>query len=96
MPTSRENDRLSKILFYLKKNTEKGYPLESLRIALLGQGYTRTDVQKAVEELHKQKAKEFESSEKLSIKYELLDENDNVVLSQENKKSFWKKLMFWK
>ena len=68
MPTSRENDRLSKILFYLKKNTAKGYPLESLRIALLRQGYTRTDVQKAVEELHQQKAKELQPSEKLSIK----------------------------
>jgi hypothetical protein len=79
-----------KIVDYLKKNLKKGYTIESLRWALIGQGYSRTSVERAVEELNKELARKAPIlKEEPVIKYEIVDEKDRPI---KIKKSFWKRI----
>ena len=47
-----------KIIDYLKKNMRKGYPVITLKFALINQGYLRTMVDEAIEQAIKEMAKE--------------------------------------
>jgi len=79
-----------KIVDYLKKNLKKGYTIESLRWALIGQGYSRTSVERAIEELNKELARKAPIlKEEPVIKYEIVDEKDRPI---KIKKSFWKRI----
>jgi hypothetical protein len=75
-----------KIVDYLKKNLKKGYTVESLKWALIGQGYSRTSVERAVEKLNKELARKAPIlKEEPVIKYEIVDEKDRPI---KIKKSF--------
>ena len=79
-----------KIVDYLKKNLKKGYTIESLKWALIGQGYSRTSVERAIEELNKELARKAPIlKEEPVIKYEIVDEKDRPI---KIKKSFWKRI----
>jgi len=79
-----------KIVDYLKKNLKKGYTIESLRWALIGQGYSKIAVERAVEELNKELARKAPIlKEEPVIKYEIVDEKDRPI---KIKKSFWKRI----
>jgi hypothetical protein len=76
---------------YFKKNLTKGYTFESLKWALIKQGYSRTMVEKAIEQAHKELAEKAPIlKEKPKIKYEIIDENDNFITI---KKSFWRRIL---
>jgi len=84
-----------KIVEYLIKNLKKGYTLESLKWALVRQGYPRSIIDKAIIEAHNslsQKAPLLK--EKPIIKYELYDADDNPIIVNDNlpKISLWKRL----
>ena len=79
-----------KIVDYLKKNLKKGYTIESLRWALIGQEYSRTSIERAIEELNKELARKAPIlKEEPIIKYEIVDEKDRPI---KIKKSFWKRI----
>jgi len=79
-----------KIIDYLKKNLKKGYTIESLKWALIGQGYSRISVERAVEELNKELARKAPIlKEEPVIKYEIVDEKDRPI---KIKKSFLKRI----
>ena len=85
-----ENPR-TRLKDYLKKNLKKGYTIESLKWALIKQGYSRTAIEMAIEQLHKELAREAPVlKEKPVINYQIIDENDNPV---EVKKSWWGRLL---
>ena len=85
MTTNPHNE----LLTYFKKNLSKGYTLESLKIALVKQGYSNVSISRALKEINEELAKKAPVfKEKPKIKYEVIDENDNPV---ETKKSFFKK-----
>ncbi len=87
MRTEESKRRLTE---YFKKNFKKGYTEESLKWALVNQGYSRTIIDNALEMAHKELADEAPVlKEKPTISYEVLDENDKPV---EVKKPWWK---FW-
>ena len=76
---------------YLKKNLKKGYTLESLKWALLKQGYSRTAIERAIEKIHKELAEKAPIlKEKPSISYQIIDEEDNPI---NVKKSWWERLL---
>ena len=78
---------------YFKKNLTKAYPAESLKWALLNQGYLRMDVLKALEQANKELASEAPIlKEKPKIKFELLDEDYQPVSIN---RSLWKKIKNW-
>jgi len=81
---------LRNIVNYFKKNLAKGYTLESLKWSLVKQGYSRTLVEKAIEQVNKELAEKAPVlKEKPRIKYEIIDENDKPISI---KKSFWRRI----
>ncbi len=79
-----------KIIDYLKKNTRKGYPIQTLRFALINQGYLRPMVDDAIEQAMKELAKEAPVlKEKPQIEHAVVAE-DNVVIPI--KKPWWKRI----
>lgn len=81
---------VEKIVEYIKKNLKKGYTEESLKWALINQGYTRSIVERAIEKAHKElseKAPVLKS--KPVIRYQIIDENDNPITI---KKPWWKRV----
>ena len=86
----RTEDYKNKFTEYFKKNLKKGYTEESLRWALVNQGYSRTLIDSALERTHKELAEEAPIlKEKPVINYELLDENNKPV---EVKRPWWKRI----
>mgnify|MGYP001562521425 FL=1 len=84
----KEAEYKKKIVDYLKKNLKKGYPLESLKWALVKQGYSRTIVDLAIKEANAELAREAPVlKEKPVITHEIIGEDDKPV----QKKSWWKR-----
>lgn len=80
---------------YILKNIEKGYSVNSLKVALLKQGYSRTSIERAIEKIENENKnnKETIENEKPKIKYTLFDENNKVVkIEHFPKKSFLKRI----
>ena len=76
---------------YIKRNLAKGYTLDSLRIALENQDYSKISIEQAIELAHKQLAESApKMQEKPVIKYHF--EPVEVV---EEKKSFWQRIKSW-
>jgi hypothetical protein len=87
----RNEEYKIKLAEYFKRNLKKGYTEESLRWALVNQGYSRTLIDSAIERAHKELGEEAPIlKEKPEIKYEVLDENDKPVDIKKN--PWWK---FW-
>jgi hypothetical protein len=83
----RESEYKKKLVDYLKKNLKKGYPMDSLKWALVKQGYSRTLVDMAIKEANSELAREAPIlSEKPVITHEIIGENDKPM----EKKSWWR------
>jgi len=77
-----------KLIEYLKKNLKKGYPTETLKIALVNQNYSRPTIEEAIIEATKELASEAPVlKEKPVIDHQII-----VDESSFEKKSLWKKL----
>ena len=81
---------LRQVVDYLKQNVTKGYTMDSLKWALIRQGYSRSMVLRAINIANKELAEVAPKLiEKPTIKYEVVDEYDNPI---KTKKSWWKSL----
>ena len=86
----REAEYKRKLVDYLKKNMGKGYNPESLKWALVKQGYSKTLVDTANREASKEFSKRSpDPKEKPVITHEIIGENDQPMGIN---KSWWKKL----
>lgn len=75
---------------YIKKNLKKGYTKDSLKWALIGQGHSKLEVEKALRKAEDDLAHEAPVlSTKPEIKYEVVEPRE--YSKKEEKKSFWKK-----
>ena len=93
MALSKKEDYIGELATYIKKNLKKGYTPDSLKYALINQGHSRLEVEKAVKRAQDEQAREapvLKTSP--TITYEVLDGNDKEV-KVESKKSFWKRLI---
>jgi len=87
----REAEYKKRVVDYLKKNMRKGYSQESLKWALVKQGYSRTIVDSAIREAGKEFSKETTvPKEKPVITHEIIDENDQPVLVN---RPWWKRFL---
>jgi hypothetical protein len=87
-----ENTYRLKLVEYLKKNLKKSYPVDTLRIALINQGYSRSTIDEALKDAMNEMAKEAPTmKEKPQIEHEVVEVVPEEVPVVE-KKSFWKKL----
>lgn len=81
---------ISELTNYIKRNLRKGYTKESLRWALINQGHSKIEVEKALQLVEKEMAAEAPILKtKPEIKVEILEPSDAII----EKKSWWKKLM---
>jgi len=88
------NSYSGKLIDYIKKNLKKGYPLESLKWALINQGHSNLQVEKAIKKAKEELAKTAPILKtKPVIKREIFNQkNQSIVLHQSKKKSFLKKI----
>jgi SOS response regulatory protein OraA/RecX len=81
----------SKLVEYIKKNLKKGYPMDTLKVALVNQGYSRSIIEEAMKSAMDEMAKEAPTlKEKPQIEHEVVAEENVQVVPE--KKSFFKKL----
>lgn len=81
---------ITKLVEYFKKNLKKGYTADTLKFALINQGYSRVAVEDALERATKELAEKAPVlKEKPKIRYEIIDEENRPV---KIKKSFLKRL----
>lgn len=89
MPINKKGDYIGELAAYIKKNLKKGYTTDSLKYALINQGHSRLEVEKAIVRAKDEQAKEAPVLEtKPSITYEV----ESIDSQPEEKKSFWKRL----
>ena len=68
-----ETGHIGKLVDYFKKNLKKSYTPESLKWALINQGYSKTAIERALRMANKQLAEEAPIlEEKPVIKYEII------------------------
>lgn len=87
------NEDISKIKLveYCKKNLRKGYSSQTLKYALINQGYSIMIVENAIEKAHKDLAEKAPVlKEKPKITYELYDIDNKPILL---KKPLWKRIL---
>jgi hypothetical protein len=83
-------DSKRNLVEYFKKNMKKGYDLESLKWALIKQGYSRSLVEDAMEIAKNEISLTApKSKDRPEITHEIIDPDSVVV---EPKRSFWKRL----
>jgi len=78
-----------RIIDYFKKNAKKGYPMQTLKFALINQGYLRPMVEEAMEQAMKEMAREAPVlKETPKIEHEVVVDDTPVPV----KKSWWRRL----
>ena len=83
----RPKDYISELSDYIKKNLKKGYTKESLKWALVNQGYSKIEVEKALRLVDLELAQKAPIlNAKSAPAYELVD------VPEAQPKSFWKRL----
>ena len=82
-----KTDYVKNLVDYIKKNLRKGYTKESLKWALVNQGHSRLEVEKALASVDQELAQEAPILQtRPEIKVEIVPE------VKQEKKSFWGKL----
>ena len=70
----RKNNLINDITAYIKKNLKKGYTKESLRWALVNQGYSQLEIERAIKKVDEQMASEAPILKtKPQIRYEIIE-----------------------
>ena len=89
-----EKTHRRKLVEYFKKNIKKGYTSESLKWALIQQGYSRTDVERAIDLANKEMKESDEKikkdKEKPKIKYEIYGADNKPIKIRSRDPFFWK------
>jgi len=83
---------MQQLVNYIKKNIQKGYTLDSLKIALQEQGYSKYSINRAAEIVNKELSKKVPKlKEKPIIKIERIPIYSDFPEEKEDK-SFWSKI----
>lgn len=86
----KKGDYVGELSDYIKKNLKKGYTKESLKWALVNQGHSKLEVEKAIKKAELELARDAPILQtKPEISYQVVEPKDAIV---EEKKSFFKKL----
>jgi len=86
----KETMHVKRLAEYFQRNLKKGYTQDSLKWALINQGYQKVSVERAIELVNQELAKQAPLlREQPIITHEIIDETGNPV---EVKKSWWRRL----
>lgn len=81
---------IGELINYIKKNLKKGYTKESLRWALINQGHSKLEVEKALKLVEEELAAEAPILKtKPEIKVEVFEPKDAII----EKKPWWKRIL---
>ena len=85
---------ITEISNYLKKNLKKGYTKDSLKLALLEQGYSRFQIEKAVIKAEEELSQEAPTLKtKPTIKYQIVEPRELAkTVIKEPEHTFWRSL----
>ena len=84
----KDKNYTQELVEYVKRNLKKGYTKESLKWALINQGHSKIEIERAIKSVDKDLASEAPVLKtKPTITYEVISASD-----EEEKKSFWKRL----
>lgn len=78
---------LQNLVKYIKKNLSKGYTTDSLKWALLSQGYSRTEIERAIKIANEELAKELPKIKEKPI----INVERYPIEEEAEKKSLWQK-----
>lgn len=87
----RDIDTVKSLIEYIQRNLKKGYKIDQLKWALINQGHSRTEIERAVkyvtdfQEAQKSKKPEDEKPEVLPV----------TEVKVEEKKGAWKRFKEW-
>lgn len=84
-----------KINNYLKRNLDKGYTAESLKWSLIQQGYSRTDVQRALDRVLRDRSQRESMREKPVIKTEIYTNESMPAVSKVEETPWYASGTFW-
>ena len=86
----KKRNYVEELVEYIEKNLKKGYTKESLKWALVEQGHSKMEIDRAIKKVDEELANKAPIlNTKPIIKYEIVpDESFN----KSTKKSFWKRL----
>lgn len=88
---NKKGDYIGELANYIKNNLKKGYTLDSLKYALISQGHSKLEVEKAIKRAQEDQAKDAPILEtKPSIVYEAMD-TDNIQV-EPDQRPFWKRI----
>ena len=86
----KKGDYVGELSGYIKKNLRKGYTKESLKWALVNQGHSKLEVEKAIKKAEDDLSKDAPVLKtKPEITYDVVEPEGAIL---EEKKSFWKKI----
>jgi hypothetical protein len=86
----RELEQRKKLVDYLKRNLKKGYTMDALRWALINQDYSKSLIERAIEQTNKELAEAAPViKEKPKITHHVIDEYDQPI---KIRKSWWSKV----
>jgi hypothetical protein len=92
-----DNTYKVKLVEYLKKNLKKSYPVDTLRIALINQGYSRSMIDEALKDAMNEMAKEAPAiKEKPMIEHEVIAESAEMPVLDKKEPLMWKIKRFFK
>jgi len=81
----------NKLIEYFRKNLKKGYTLDSLKIALVKQGYSKGLIESSFKDFENELVEKAPIlKDKPRISYEIVDERNKTI---ELKKSLWKRFL---
>ena len=87
----KKGDYVGELTDYIKKNLKKGYTKESLKWALVNQGHSKLEVEKALRTVEIEMARDAPVLKtKPEITYQVVEPKDAIV---EERKPFWKKML---
>ncbi len=90
----RRLDHKRQLIEYFKKNLSKDYTADTLKFALVTQGYSRVVVDQALEQANKELSEKAPVlREKPVIKYELYDEQNRKIKVEPF--NWWEKVKFF-
>jgi len=88
-PKPRGSDYIQQLADYIKKNISKGYTQEALKWALVDQGHSRTEIDRAINLANEQLAA---SAPKMVEKPVIKVEVEPEIIPE---KSIWQKIKDW-
>ena len=89
-----EKGYITELTNYIKKNLKKGYTKDSLKWALINQGYSKLEVEKAIRRVDEELANEAPILKtKPQIKYEIVEPKEYAKKIEKPKKSFLRRIL---